>query len=72
VLEPDQAGAKSTTSGQHDASGAASNTTPLTLEFTAARDGYHQLTARLTEADEAPTRASVKVEYEAPAESEKF
>ena len=45
---------------------------PLTLEFTAAREGYHQLTARLAEADEVPTRAYVKVEYEAPAESDKF
>jgi alpha-amylase len=72
VLNPDQAGAKSATSGHHDARGAASNTTPLTLEFTAEREGYHQLSARLAAADAAPTRAYVKVEYEAPAESEKF
>ena len=56
----------------HDARGAASNTTPLTLEFTAEREGYHQLSARLAAADAAPTRAYVKVEYEAPAKSEKF
>jgi alpha-amylase len=72
VFEPDQTGAKSTTSGQHDASGPTSNTTPLTLQFTAAREGYHQLSARLTEADETPTRAYVKAEYEAPAASDKF
>jgi alpha-amylase len=72
VLEPDQTGTKSATSGQHEASGSTSNTAPLTLEFTAEREGYHQLRARLTEANAAPTRAYVKVEYEAPAESEKF
>ena len=72
VLNPGEAGDKSTTSGQNDASGPASNTTPLILEFTAEREGYHQLSARLADADAAPTRAYVKVEYEAPAESEKF
>jgi hypothetical protein len=72
ILDPDEAGAKSATSGDHDASGPASNTTPLTMEFTAEREGYHQLSARLAEVDAAPTRAYVKVEYEAPAESEKF
>jgi hypothetical protein len=72
VLDPDQAGAKSTTAAHHDASGPAANAAPLTLEFTAAREGYHQLIGRLAEAAEAPTRAYVKVEYEAPAESGKF
>jgi hypothetical protein len=72
VLEPDQTGAKSTTSGHQDASGPASNTAPLTLAFTAAREGYHQLSARLTEPEGAPTRAYVKVEYEAPGASDKF
>ena len=72
VLNPGEAGDKSTTSGQNDASGPASNTTPLILEFTAEREGYHQLSARLADADAAPTRAYVKVEYEAPAESERF
>jgi alpha-amylase len=72
VLDPDQAGAKSASSGRHDARGAASDTTPLTLEFTAEREGYHQLSARLAAAAAAPTRAYVKVEYEAPAASDKF
>lgn len=72
VLNPDETGAKSATSGQHQASGPASNPTPLALEFTAEREGYHQLSARLTEADSEATRAYVKVEYEAPAESNKF
>jgi alpha-amylase len=72
ILDPDEAGAKSTTSGEHDASGPASNTTPVTLEFTAEREGYHQLSARLADAGAAPTRAYVKVEYEAPAESDRF
>lgn len=42
------------------------------LEFTADREGYHQISARLTEAAETPTRAFVKVEYQAPKESDKF
>jgi alpha-amylase len=72
VLHPDPSGAKSDSSGHHDRSGSTSNAKPLVLEFVAEREGYHQLTARLTDADEAPTRAYVKVSYEAPAQSDKF
>ena len=69
---PDQAGARSATSGHRDTSGPTSNTAPLVLTFVAEREGYHQLTARLAQGHEPPTRAYIKVEYEAPAESEKF
>jgi alpha-amylase len=72
VLHPDPSGAKSDSSGHHDRSGSTSNAEPLVLEFVAEREGYHQLTARLTDADEAPTRAYLKVSYEAPAQSDKF
>jgi len=72
VLSPDEAGAKSATSGRHDGRGRTSNTGPLVLEFEAEREGYHQLTARLADGDQAPTRAYVKVQYEAPAQSDKF
>jgi hypothetical protein len=72
VLDPDQAGQKSTTAGHYDANGPACNTLPLTLEFTAAREGYHQLIARFAEAAEAPTRAYIEVGQDAPAESERF
>jgi alpha-amylase len=72
VLSPDDTGAKSNSSGQHEASGPTSNVEPIVLEFNADREGYHQLTARLTDAGEAPTRAYVKVEYEAPRQSDKF
>jgi len=73
VVKPDVAtGAKSTTSGDHSAIGAASSSEALVLQFIADREGYHQLQARLTDASEEPTRALVKVEYEAPQESGKF
>jgi hypothetical protein len=72
VLSPDEAGGKSATSGRHDGRGRTSNTGPLVLEFEAEREGYHQLTARLADGDQAPTRAYVKVQYEAPAQSDKF
>jgi hypothetical protein len=51
-------------------SGQATNHGPLELAFTATREGYHQLAARLGDSAEQPTRAYVKVEYEAPARSE--
>jgi alpha-amylase len=72
VHKPDKTGAKSATSGNETATGTASNIKPLTLEFMADREGYHQLSARLTEAGEAPTRGYIKVEYEAPSRSAKF
>jgi alpha-amylase len=72
VLKPDGAGARSATSGDHAASGTTSNSTPLRLTFTADREGYHQLIARLTDGSEQPTRAYVKAAYEAPRQSNKF
>jgi hypothetical protein len=72
VLSPDQAGAKSAASGRHDAHGPTSNAAPLVLAFEAEREGYHQLTARLADGIQAPTRAYLKVHYEAPARSDKF
>jgi alpha-amylase len=72
VHKPGDTGAKSTTSGNEAATGTASNTNPLVLEFMGDREGYHQLSARLTESGEASTRGYIKVEYEAPARSDKF
>ena len=72
VLHPEPAGAKSASSGHHDARGPTSNMAPLVLKFEAEREGYHQLTARLADGDQAPTRVYVKVQYEAPAQSDKF
>jgi len=72
VLKPDSAGAKSTVEGDHAAQGPTSNTEPLVLEFTADREGYHQLSARLSDAGEAPTRAYVKAEYQGPKQSNLF
>ena len=72
VHKPDKTGAKSATSGNETATGTASNTKPLTLEFMADREGYHQLSARITDVGEAPTRGYIKVEYEAPSRSAKF
>ena len=70
--KPDASGAKSRTSGEHTASGTSSNRDALYLEFTAEREGYHQLSARLADAAQAAIRAYVKVDYEAPATSDKF
>lgn len=72
VHKPDASGAKSRTSGEHTASGTSSNRDALYLEFTAEREGYHQLSARIANAAQAATRAYVKVDYEAPATSDKF
>jgi alpha-amylase len=72
VDKPDTRGAKSKDQGQHLKQGSASNDPPLYLEFKADREGYHQLSARIVESQQPPTRAYIKVEYEAPATSEKF
>jgi alpha-amylase len=72
VHKPNENGAKSTSSGNKAATGTSSNTKPLVLEFMADREGYHQLSARLTESGEVPTRSYIKVDYEAPARSNKF
>ncbi len=71
ILNPETNGQKASDQGSHDADGPASNQSPLYLEFTADREGYYQLRGRLDD-DEAPSRAWFKIEYEAPAESDKF
>jgi len=72
VWNPAEDGVKSRDGGRHETSGSASNTKPLRLEFTAGKEGYHLLEARLTDIDQAPARAYVKAEYQAPAKSGKF
>jgi alpha-amylase len=72
VLRPNADGSKSSTQGGYDAHGAASAQTPLTLDFTAEREGYHQITAKLAQDGDAPVSAYIIVDYEAPAESTKF
>jgi hypothetical protein len=65
-------GNKSLSTGVYTKEGKTSNYTPLLLEFTASREGYHQLSVKLTNETQIPARAFIKVEYEAPVESEKF
>jgi len=72
VHEPDEQGNKSLSASVHTKEGKTSNYTPLFLEFKTSREGYHQLSAKLITETQTPTRAFIKVEYEAPAESEKF
>lgn len=72
VLNPRSDGGKATDQGSHSQVGDSSNTSPASLQFTTSREGYHQLTARLTGAGQTPTRAYIKVEYEAPQTSNKF
>ncbi|MDR4509441.1 MAG: DUF1939 domain-containing protein [Candidatus Brocadiaceae bacterium] len=69
---PDSNGAKSTDQGQRIQKGSASNNSPVSLEFRADREGYYQLSARIIDSNQAPATAYIKVEYEAPAISEKF
>ena len=45
---------------------------PLYLEFTAGREGYYQFAAKLSRDADTPTRAYLKVEYEAPRTSQAF
>ena len=71
ILNPALNGQKATEEGRHDAAGPADNQTALYLEFTADREGYHQLSASLDDG-QAPSRAWLKVQYEAPAESDKL
>jgi hypothetical protein len=72
VQHPNLKGGKAKDQGQQKKNGVASNTTPLFLEFNTTREGYHLLSAKLTHAGQEPTRAYIKVEYEAPANSDKF
>ena len=72
VDKPDDTGAKRRDQGYYLAAGQTSNTTAIMLEFTAEREGYHVLSARLLTADDTPSQAYLKVEYAAPATSEKY
>lgn len=72
VSSPDPSGQPSTEDGEHTIQGRATNQQPLHLALTTKREGYHLLAARLTDAEQKPTRAFLKVEYEAPKSSNKF
>lgn len=72
VLKPNGTGAKAGDQGQFTAEGQSAGAMPLTLDFASDREGYHQLTARLAGGDQDCTRGYLKVEYQAPATSDKF
>lgn len=72
VYQPDAEGKKSTDQGQFSITGETSNDRPLYLEFQAGVEGYHQLAAKITDTNQPPTRAYLKVEYAAPPTSTKF
>lgn len=72
VYKPDKNGAKSKDQGQYQKKGNASDNKPLYFEFIADREGYHQLSARIIKDDQTPITAYIKVDYEAPAVSDKF
>jgi alpha-amylase len=72
VSKPASDGAKTIDQGQHEKQGLAATDTPLYLEFTANREGYYQLAAKLSQDTATPTRGYLKVEYEAPQVSQKF
>jgi alpha-amylase len=71
IAKPDPDGAKNHTEGRYR-TGQSTREVPLFYEFETDREGYHQLSARITDSTQAPTRAYIKVEYEAPAISDKF
>jgi alpha-amylase len=71
ALNPGPKGEKSTQHGQHATAGKAMAAQPMEFVFTATGEGYHRLAARLAPG-QAPTRGYLKVEYEAPATSNKF
>ena len=64
-------GAKSNSEGYYKA-GRTSSDTSLYFEFETDREGYHQLSAKVIEASQPATQAYIKVEYAAPAVSDKF
>lgn len=72
AYNPSADGSKSKSDNHHTESGKASNGAAVTLDFTAEREGYYQLAAKLTDNSQKPTRAYVKVNYQAPAKSGKF
>ncbi|UCF91257.1 MAG: DUF1939 domain-containing protein [Desulfobacterales bacterium] len=72
VAKPAADGSQSKQHGHYLKTAPASNTIPLFLAFETDREGYHQLAVGIAHEDQSPTRAYVKVEYEAPAVSDKF
>jgi alpha-amylase len=72
VSRPDMRGAKSTTDGEWTTRAHATGQKPAQLEFRADREGYYTLAARLTNPAQAPTRAYIKIDYEAPGNTSKF
>ena len=71
IAKPKPNGEKDNTEGYFKA-GPAAGDAPLYFEFETDREGYHQLSAKAVEAGQPPIRADIKVEYEAPAVSDKF
>jgi alpha-amylase len=71
VLNPSESGQKATDQGAIERTGTASATEPLVFEFTAEREGYHQLSAKLHDSGTS-VRGYLKVEYEAPATTDKY
>jgi hypothetical protein len=72
VNKPAVNGEKSKVGGEIGKEATASKTNPAFLELTAEREGYYQLSAKLTSSGAKATRAFIKVDYEAPRASEKF
>jgi alpha-amylase len=72
VYKPNTQGQKSKDQGQYSIAGETSNEHPLYLEFQTEAEGYHQLAARITNANQLSTRAYLKVEYAAPPPTNKF
>jgi len=69
VFKPDATGQKSSADGSWGTTSNATNVAPLSYQFIADREGFHQINARLTDAGSAAVRAYVKVDYIAPAET---
>jgi alpha-amylase len=72
VYKLDVRGQQSKDQGQVSSTGETSNHRPLYLEFQTDAEGNHQVAAKITNADQAPTWAYWKGEYAAPATSSKF
>jgi alpha-amylase len=72
VLKPDSAGKRAADQGQHSAQGMSDREAPLFLSFATDREGFFQVRARLVNAGDTSLRTWIKVEYEAPATTDKF
>jgi hypothetical protein len=71
VLNPAESGQKAIGEGAIERTGNSSAAQPLILEFTANREGYYQLTAKL-HASGSAVRGYLKVEYDGPRVTQKF